>query len=351
MIDTEPPKPAPTGHRWKRVVVPMVGFMLSLGAMAWVVSAALSQDNRDQLDHLRDASPTQLIAMMALAALSVGLNGVIFWITLRPIQKIRITDVISTNAIATLLAYLPFKLSVIVRVAIHNRRDGVPVLTIGAWFAAVAAFMLITLGPIALTSIWLKDITILWWAVSMGSVAFCTVVCSWIARLFAGEKGTQRLAALRVPKRLLESESGTKIRSGFEMVGNLRSAIIANSIRVLDVLAFAGRFMIAATVLQLPINPADAFLLGGIYFIVGVLSPFGQVGVREAGTIAFASLVGITATAVGQEASSSPIALMVLFVTAVEGMVNLVCAGFGVAWLRVDRLLRTRPPGAYDTEE
>ncbi len=328
----------------------MAGFALGIAAMVWAISVALSPDNRSQLEHLRNASPSQLIGMMSLAAISVAFNGAIFWTTIRHIHAIRLTDVISTNAIATFLAYLPFKLSVIVRVAIHNRRDGVPVLTIGAWFAAVAALMLITLGPITLVSIWLKEITLLWWICSIAGIAICTVIGSGIARFFAGEKGIQRLEQLRLPKSLLNSDAGTRICSGFAMAGNLRSAFLANTLRMLDVLAFAGRFMIAAAILQLPITAADALLLGGTYFLIGVLSPFGQVGVREAGTIGLASLVGISAAAAGDD-GSSPIHVAVVFVTAVEGAANLVCAGFGVVWLRVGKILSNASPDAYDTDE
>ncbi len=350
MNDTREPIPAPAA-RWKRALIPAMGFLLSLGAMGWAVSAAFSPKNRGQLDHLRDASPLQLISMMALAAVSVGLNGVIFWVTIHKLHKIRLTDVISTNAIATFLAYLPFKLSVIVRVAIHNRRDRVPLITIGAWFACVGALMLITLAPITIASIWIKDITLMWWMIAIGGVALCTIAGSSIARFFAGDAGRQRLGRLPIPSKWLVGDGATKALAGFEMLGDYRAATVANTARLLDVLAFAGRFMIAAAILQLPISAADALLLGGTYFLIGVLSPFGQIGIREAGTIGFAALVGISDAAAGTDPDSSPIALAVVFVTAVEGAVNLVCAGFGVVWLRVDRLLRTPQAGAYDTDE
>ena len=349
-MSTPDQQPGHPRRRWLRAVVPVVGFGLSLAAMVWAVRSALSIENRAQLDHLRDAMPGQLITMMGLAAISVGFNGIIFWATLRPVHRIRVTDVISTNAIATFLAYLPFKLSVIVRVAIHNRRDGVPILTIGAWFAAVGALMLLSLGPITGVSVWLKDTGALWWACMIVGVAISTLLGSWIARFFAGDRGLDRLRRLPVPDRWIESPAGTKIRSAFDMLGDLRAAAIANLFRILDVLAHAGRFIVAAQILGLPISASDALLLGGTYFLIGVFSPFGQIGVREAGTIGFASLVGISAEAAGMESGASPITVAVVFVTAVEGAVNLVCAGFGVAWLRAGRLLSTKEPGAYDTD-
>ncbi|MCA9302770.1 MAG: flippase-like domain-containing protein [Phycisphaerales bacterium] len=349
-MSTPEPQPTDLKRRWARAIIPVVGFLLSLGAMAWAIRSALSPENRAQLDHLRDASPVQLLTMMSLAAVSVAFNGIIFWATIRPVQRIRITDVISTNAIATFLAYLPFKLSVIVRIAIHNRRDGVPILTIGAWFAAVGALMLLTLGPITGASIWLKDTSTLWWTLVIVGVTLSTFSGSWAARFFSGEHGLARLKRMPIPDRIVESEAGVKIRSAFDMVGDLRAAFTANLFRVLDVLAFAGRFIVAAQILNLPISASDALLLGGTYFLIGVFSPFGQIGVREAGTIGLASLVGISAEAAGTDSGSSPIALAVVFVTAVEGAVNLVCAGFGIAWLRAGRLLRSSTSEAYDSD-
>jgi len=349
-MSTPEQPPTNPARRWLRAIVPVLGFLLSLGAMVWAVRAALSEDNRSQLDHLRDASPMQLITMMTLAAISVAFNGIIFWATLRPVHRIRVTDVISTNAIATFLAYLPFKLSVIVRVAIHNRRDGVPILTIGAWFAAVGAFMLLTFGPITGASVWLKNTSLLWWTLVIVGVTFSTLLGSWVARFFAGERGLVRLKRLPIPDRVIDSEAGTKIRSAFVMVGDLKAASIANLFRLLDVLAFAGRFIVAAQILNLPISASDALLLGGTYFLIGVFSPFGQIGVREAGTIGFASLVGISAEAAGADSGAAPIAVAVVFVTAVEGAVNLVCAGFGIAWLRAGRLLRSSTGDAYDSD-
>lgn len=317
-----------------RVLIQVVGFAASIAALGWAVKVALKEENRAQLENLQNASVAQVMMLVGLSFASVAINGVIFWLVIRPVHKIRVTDVISTNAIATFLAYLPFKLSLVARVAIHRKRDGVPVLTIGAWFAAIGVLMLAVLGPMALMSFVLKEVGVLWWVSVIGSVALSVGVLIVIARAFYGDRGVARLASVGVLKRITEMDSFSKMHAGFDMVASPVSSIWASVFRLLDVLAFAGRFIIAAAVLGLPISGNDALLLGSVYFLIGVFSPFGMLGTREAGTIGAAALFGVSSAAIG-DGGEGPIAAAVVFITAIEAVVNLGCAGFGVAWLRI----------------
>ena len=317
-----------------RVVVQVIGFLASLGALGWAVSVAFKEENRAQLENLQNASVGQIMALVGLSFGSVAVNGLIFWVVIRPVHRIRATDVISTNAIATFLAYLPFKMSLIARVAIHRKRDGVPVLTIGAWFAAVGVLMLAVLGPMALMSFVLKEVNMLWWVGVCGSVAVSVGVLILVARFFYGDRGVKRIASVGMLRGWTERESFGKLHAGFDMIASPSSSAWAGVLRVLDVLAFAGRFVVAAAVLGLPISGGDALLLGSVYFLIGVFSPFGMLGTREAGTIGAAALFGVSSAAIG-DGGEGPIAAAVVFVTAVEAVVNLGCAGFGVAWLRI----------------
>ena len=317
-----------------RVLIQLIGFFVSLGALGWAVSVALKEENRAQLENLQNASVGQIMAIVGLSFASVAINGAIFWVVVRPVHSIRLTDVISTNAIATFLAYLPFKVSLIARVAIHRKRDGVPVLTIGAWFAAIAVLMLAVLGPMALVSLLLQEVNVVWWMSVVGSTGLSVGVLIGLARIFYGERGVRRIASVGMLKGLTERESFVKLHAGFDMVACPSSSAAAGVLRMVDVLAFAGRFLVAASVLGLPISGSDALLLGSVYFMIGVLSPFGMLGTREAGTIGAAALFGVSSVAIG-DGGGGPIAAAVVFVTAVEAVVNLGCAGFGVAWLRI----------------
>ncbi|MDF1810302.1 MAG: hypothetical protein P1U42_11465 [Phycisphaerales bacterium] len=326
------------------IVVQIIGFAASIALLGWAVKTAMSPANREQLSKLSDATPSELLLLMTLAAISVGLNGIIFWVVINPIHKLRTTDVIATNAIATFLAYLPFKLSVISRFVIHNRRDQVPVMTIGAWILAEAILMMAVFVPVGIISWWQGGITPIWWITTILSVFICTLLGSWIAGKLGGQQSIDWLAKL-TGNRFAQSDSFARLHSGFVMLSSYRATLIGNSFRLLDIFAFALRFYIAARVLDLPISSADSLLLGATYFMIGAASPFGMLGTREAGTIAVASLVGISSAAITKDESGTvPIAATVLFVTAVEALVNLGCAGFGIAWLRLR-------PGLKPTQE
>ena len=337
--DTKPP--ATTSSRSVLgIVVQIVGFGIGIVLLGWAVRVAMRDENREQLSKLSEATAGELMLLLVLAALSVGFNGIIFWVVINPIRRLRATDVIAVNAIATFLAYLPFKLSVVARFVIHNRRDKLPLLTIGAWIIAEAILIVAALTPMAIASFWLQEVNTLWWVVSLVGVLVGTLVGSALARQLAGDVGIARMSRLGISERLSASNAFTRIHSGFEMLGDPRSTLVANAFRVTDILTFALRFYIAARVLDLPISTQDALLLGSTYFLIGAASPSGMLGTREAGTIGVAELVGISSHAFTEtETGQIPIAATVLFVTAVEAVVNLGCAGFGIAWLKARKPL------------
>jgi len=319
-------------------MVQVVGFALSILALGWAVRMALREENRAQLEKLLDATPTQILTMVALATASVGINGLIFWAVLRPARALRAPDVISVNAIATLLAYLPFKLSLVARVAIHRKRDGVPVLVVGAWLGAVGVSMLATLGPMTLASVLIKDVNALWVGAIGAGVLVSLALTVAVASYLEGDRGVARLRALPMGKAVTRAAWYEKLHEGFAMLACWRVTAVAAALRVFDVMLFAGRFVAAAWILALPISWSDAILLGSSYFLIGALSPFGALGAREIGVVGIAALVGAASAEAG--GGSSPIATAVVFITAVEAVVNTACAGFGVAWLRADRMIR-----------
>lgn len=340
-MNDAPDTPEKSGtRRVLGIVLQMIGFGVGIALLGWAVKTALRPENRAQLEKLSDATPQELMMLLSLATLSVGFNGIIFWVVINPIHRIRPTDVIATNAIATFLAYLPFKLSVVSRFVIHNRRDKVPLLTIGAWILAEAVLMAAIMGPLVLVSLWQREVNLVWWVASLAGSFGCTFVGSALARQLAGDVGIARLGRLGIGSRVTENKAFVRVHSGFEMLGHPRATLIANTFRMIDIIAFALRFYIAARVLELPISMEDSLLLGACYFLIGAASPAGMLGTREAGIIAIAQLVGISTIATSEtESGDVPIAAVVIFVTAVEAVVNLGCAGFGIAWLKARKPL------------
>ena len=130
-----------------RTVVQLIGYLIGIALLVWCIRLAFSEENSAQLATLKDAPAQSLILLLMLSLASVGVNGFLFWIALTPLRRLPLADVLWTNALATLLNYLPFKLSVASRVLVHARKHNVSIPRIGAWFASVGAVMLCTLVP------------------------------------------------------------------------------------------------------------------------------------------------------------------------------------------------------------
>lgn len=341
-----PAPPGPTAQRaarrprtLARAIVQSIGFLTGLGLLGWCVSLAFKPENRQQLEHLREASPLQLLGLLGLSFATLLINGLIFWVSIRPARRLRAADVVATNAIATFLGYLPFKLGLVARIAIHNRRDRVPLLTIGAWFAAMAVTLAIAIGPPALAGLWRRQLDGPWLITTAVAVLTLTVTAVLLARLFAGRVGLERLYRLfgRMPLAgpLVHSRRFTQLHAGFDMLADARCTGAAVALRLLDLVVISSRFALASVVIGSPIPWESAFLVASSYFIIGVISPFGVLGTREAGTTGIAVLL-----LPGGESAGQAFAVVALLVSATEAIAYLAAAGLGLAWLRPDRLFR-----------
>jgi hypothetical protein len=220
----------------------------------------------------------------------------------------------------------------------HNRRDGVALLTIGAWFAAISAIMLGVLAPIALVCLWMHRVDWVTAGLALGGVIVCCGALHVVAKLVATEQGwafVQRLwRAMPLPRSLqLGSPGGdallARAHEGVRILGSGRTVFACAALRVLDVACQGLRFAIAAKILGIELPTDQAVVAGIVYFLVGALAPFGQLGVRERLTSMLPSAM-----------AESTFALVVLMVTAAEIVVLLSCAVIGAAYLRPDRILR-----------
>lgn len=336
-VPREPAAPAPS-HKALRLVVQLVGFLASVALLGWCVQMAMSPGNRAQMERLGNASAWQIAGLLGLSGVSLGLNGLAFWIGIQPVHKLGIVTAQATNAIATLLGYLPFKLSVISRALIHNRRDKVPILTIGAWFAAVGVLMVAAPVPLVVASAARPTMDALWWVIAVGGLAVLGAAQVFSSRFFAGERGLDRIASFIKPipiasaHRFIRSSIFTKLHDAFTILACPRVVTASNALWLCEYLSRAGRFVIAASVLGVEMSWSDAMVLSSVFFLVGVLSPFGMIGTREAGAIGIAAWFGMATT--GEST------MVVLLVSAPEAIINLVGGAMGVAWLRPDRLLK-----------
>lgn len=340
------PSPATTSRSRSvlRAAFQVFGFLVGLSLLAWCASIAMRPENREQLDRLATAGWRPIALLVGLSAASLVLNGMIFWAVLLPARRLRATDVVATNALATFLAYLPFKISLIVRALIHQRRDGVPIVLLGAWMTAFVVAVTAVVGPLIAVSAWRERIDAAWFAAAAAAVAAVVIAGVATARQFAGERGLARLHRLTDPVPLpllhtfLRSATFAHLHAGFAMLGDPTTALVWTVLRLADVGVQAARFAVAAAVVGVPLGHDEALLFSLTYFLIGAASPSGMLGTREGGTTALAALMAV--------ASSESFAVVALVVTVTESVVNLTGAALAIAWLRPDRLLRLTAPTA-----
>ncbi len=328
-----------------RAIVQVVGFAIGLALLAWCVRLAFSDQNRAQLDRLRDASAIDLAILLALSAASLAINGLIFWATLLPVRRLRPTDVLSVNALATFLNYLPFKAGAISRFVIHSRRDGLPLLTVTAWLAAVVIVLLAVMGPMVAASLWRGRLDAAWTVTVAAGVPLSYLIVWRSARHFAGAAGLARIhaiaARLRLPvlRRLAGSRVFHHLHAGLTMLADPRALAACFALRVLDTGVQALRFIVAAGILGRHVGVEGGVLFASTYFLVGVFSPAGNLGTREGATTGLARLLRVP--------GSDAFATIALLISAADMLVNLAGAALGLAWLRPHKLLaRTSDPAA-----
>jgi len=238
------------------------------------------------------------------------------------------------------LAYLPFKLSVLSRFVLHNRRDGMPIMRIGAWLAAFLVITLATMGPFVVAAMVFGEVNTLWVLATAGILVASYGALIGLSRVFRGARGTARLhglfAALRLKplEKLMHTSAYAHLHDGFAMTADPRSVVGGGLLRVMDLSVYAARFWIAGQILGTPITLGDAVMMAVVFFMIGIASPFGVLGTREGVTTALLTPF----MALGGE----QVASLNLLVGATEAIAALACGAVGVAWLRPTSLLTRR---------
>ncbi len=321
-----------------RIAVQLLGFGIGIALLVWCVRVVMSDENKAALEKVQQAGAGQILALLGLAAASIFLNGFIFWSAIRPLHRLRLSDTVAVNALATFLSYLPFKISVLTRWLIHNRRDGVHTLTIGAWFIVVAVLTVVTIAPMWLAFARPEGAGRWWWFVIACAIAAAHAVAWQTARLVRGPRGLERMKRLGLPDPIAGREWFQRLHGGASMGGDTHAVWSTTIARILDILGFGLRFWIAARILGVPLTGEEAVLIGMAFFVVGVVSPFGTVGTREAGALGMAVGAGLASAETQRDALLTGI----LLVSVTEAAVGLVGAGIALAWLRADKLLLRR---------
>ncbi len=337
--DAIPEAGAGQTRRLARTLVQLLGFCIGIGLLAWCASVAFSEKNRAQQARIADAAWTDVALLILLSLATLVINSAAFWSMIHPVRRIPFRRVLVVNTIATTLAYLPFKLSLLFRAAAHNRRDGVPLLTIGAWMGNVGVVMLAVIVPAVAATAWRGGLDALWWVTAAGGTFVIGVAILLAARLFSHDRVWTRLerfmigASEEAPgwrRAVRRSQIMPRAHEGVRMLAHPTAVFGGAALRMLDIAAQSARFVIAARIVgvDLPLDQAVAAAAG--YFIIGVLSPTGMLGFREG---VFTLL------------QSETFAVVVLTVSAVEMVVNLACALPAAIALRAGR----SPTSSVDT--
>lgn len=322
-------------NAWK-VALRVFSFVLAFGLLAYAASIAFSADNKEHLAKLKNASVTSVGALLGLSLLSLTINGIIFNLTIRPVQRLSIASNLATNALAAFLAYIPLKLSILLRIGIHTRRDQVPLARVGGWFAAVALLLLSTIGAMSAVCFYHRTIDAMWFALIAGALATVATTIILLARTFAGERGLLRLQSLvpgsstSLPKRMLRSERFRQLHSALDMLASPRHVVPHMLLRVADIAVQAARVPIAASIIGLSLPYGDAFLIATTAFIVGIISPSGPVGAREATVINACTMLQIP--------EAKAFAVVTLVVTSAEVVAYATGALAGLLYLGPSRL-------------
>ncbi|HMN41912.1 MAG TPA: lysylphosphatidylglycerol synthase domain-containing protein [Phycisphaerales bacterium] len=338
------PTPSPP-HRTRAVakaVLQILGFVIGIAILGWCVSTALKPGNREALTRLHEASFGQIAALIGLTIVIIVASGAVFRETLVPIKRLSILPAQATNTIACLLVLAPFKLSVLFRVLVHNRRDGVPLLTIGAWFGAVGVVILCVLLPMMGGAAMRGRADTAWFIIAGGGMLACLLLVLLVARALATPRGwdwAQRLyARFPLPARLRPGSIAAtvlfeKAHEGVRMLASPRVVFGCAALRLIDFAAQAGRIAIAAAIIGVPLEWDRALLAGLVFFLITAAAPSGALGAREGGT---AWLIGVVLAGVDRDR----FLLVVLTVSATEAAVLLIGSAISLAYLRPDRLLR-----------
>ncbi|MBS0191977.1 MAG: lysylphosphatidylglycerol synthase domain-containing protein [Phycisphaerales bacterium] len=323
-----------------KIAVQVIGFLIGVALLIWCIRQAFSPENQKQLAALKDAPAHRIALLFGMSAMVLLCSGLSFFLSLRPLRKLDFWDVQATNAIATLLGYVPFKAGMLFRILVHNRRDRVPVALIGAWFGAVSIVMLLTIGPLFAASLTVREINAKWVAIALatGLWGYC-FVCA-LAWYFHGTRG---MALLRRFADRLGGAWGRKLvrekfvrtaHGGLDILASPRRVAMLVGVRLMDMASQAGRFYLAGTIVGTPIAPDTCVLLASMHFVVGVISPAGMVGTREAAIVGAATMLGL--------ANAPAMAGVALLVLASEAVVNAGCSLLGVLRLGMHRMFVPR---------
>ena len=304
---------------WWRWGLQILGAGIGVALAAWAVSMALGEQSAASRERIAEASVWAIAGLLSLTWAHIVVNGLLFWIALRPLEGAPKTSPVRfvwINTFPTLLAILPFKLSFVTRIALHHRLDGLSFKQLGAWMGAFAALTFGVFIPAGAVGLFADGA--LWWALFFVAPAL-GLVGVWVSATVA--------TRVRLLHRLM--------LGGEKILLDVRALAFTYALRLVDFAILGGRYLLAASVAGVALEPGEALLLASTFFLIGALAPAGALGVAEIGTAFVGTLVGL---------GEQELALVTLVFSAAHYSGALVMCLPAALVVRPDRVLRGSGP-------
>lgn len=289
-----------------RLLAQLAFFLVGMGLLAGCAWYALRGDRAEEaVERLRQADPALVALMLGCTVVSLLTNATTFWLFIQPVQPLRWRDMQLLNVVANALNYAPIRLGLIARIAYHLRVDRMPIMRLGAWFAAIALVMFMVTGALLLAT-FARTTLDLWW------------IAIVLAGIVLGASATRFTATLPF---IAQRAPGVDAMLGRPPV--LWGAI---ALRLVDLSAYVGRAAAAAAIVGLPLDNASAAVtLGLVAFLAGLIPA--RIGFREVAVALAAARLATDA-----ETLEHNVALFALVESAGEAVIFIPLGALSLVW-------------------
>ena len=291
----------------RKVAIQLVGFVIGLALLAWCIKVAVQGGDWSRVLH---APPLLVAGLIGCTLVSLFVNGASFWLVIRPVQPLRLSDLMWINLVTGVLNYAPIRAGLIARVAYHMRCDGMSLFRIGAWLGSLAYTTLLTIGACVFTTIIWPTFDWVWIALLLGQLVLGGVLI-WA---------------------MMGQSIVLKYARGIDRM--LRDPVAlwgAIALRLVDIAAFVGRMACAIAILGLPLGLTDTLLLG-FAAIALTMNPLGRFGFREMAVTFVASR--LVSTEMSGTQLDADMAQLALVESAGEALVYIPLGLISLVWFK-----------------
>lgn len=305
-IANPPEKPPASLWSPRRIIAQLIGFTIGIALLVWCINNAIRGGDWSRI---AEADPLLVAALLSCSIISLLANGTIFFVTIRPVQPLRWSDLQLVNLTTSILNYAPIRLGLIARIAYHIRVDRVPVLRLGGWFAAVLTTMALCMSAAVVATALRPQFDLIWLALLAGQII---------------------LGGLLLQAMMSQSIIVRYGRGMHHMLSHPTALWGAIALRLIDIAAFVCRMACAVAIMKLELSAADIVLLA-LATLALTMNPLGRFGFREAGVAIVAQRL---ASDVSIEQLEGQMAQLALVESAGEALVFIPLGALALLWYR-----------------